>query len=230
MVAKQKIKVLMVDDDPDILELNRNLLLTCDEVELIGEASNGIQAIEMTKSLKPDVILMDVKMPIMSGIVAAEQIQLERPTPIIILTGYNDSELITQSQKAGVVAYLKKPLDPDKIIGLLSISIARFNDIQELRRLNKSLEQEIERRQAIEEKNEQLIKRLNQSLKEINALTGLLPICARCKKVRNDQGYWQEVEQYIESHSTVEFSHGLCPSCTRKLYPDIYKEIKNDLE
>ena len=60
-----------------------------------------------------------------------------------------------------------------------------------------------------------------EALDKVKKLTGMLPICANCKKIRNDQGYWEQIEAYISEHSAVEFTHGLCPECATKLYPEI---------
>ena len=73
----------------------------------------------------------------------------------------------------------------------------------------------------LEERNQELEKALD----EIKTLRGILPICANCKKIRDDQGYWNQIEQYISEHSQAEFSHGLCPECIRELYPELADEI-----
>ena len=67
-------------------------------------------------------------------------------------------------------------------------------------------------------------KKLREALSQIKALSGLLPICSSCKKIRNDKGYWEQIETYIRSHSEVEFSHGICPECAKKLYPEFYEK------
>ena len=64
------------------------------------------------------------------------------------------------------------------------------------------------------------IERLNKALEEVKTLSGFLPICASCKKIRDDKGYWNQIEAYISEHSEAEFSHGICPECCKKLYPD----------
>jgi PAS domain S-box-containing protein len=79
-----------------------------------------------------------------------------------------------------------------------------------------------ERRQARAER-ERLILELQDALSKVKTLKGLLPICASCRKIRNDQGYWTSVEAYILQHSDAEFTHGICPDCARKLYPDFYE-------
>jgi len=72
----------------------------------------------------------------------------------------------------------------------------------------------------------ELIDDLQEALDKVNLLSGLLPICASCKKIRDDKGYWNQIETYIRDHSEAEFSHGICPDCAQKLYPGLYKKIK----
>ncbi|MCB2228052.1 MAG: PAS domain S-box protein [Desulfarculaceae bacterium] len=84
--------------------------------------------------------------------------------------------------------------------------------------------QDISERKLAEQERERLIEELTQALDEIKTLSGLLPICAHCKKVRDDTGYWRKLETYIEQHSDAEFSHGLCPDCAHTLYPDVFKD------
>lgn len=76
----------------------------------------------------------------------------------------------------------------------------------------------------VEDIREKLIHDLNESEKNLKKLSGLLPICASCKKVRNDAGYWEQIEDYISKHSEADFSHSFCPDCARRLYPDLFKE------
>ena len=75
------------------------------------------------------------------------------------------------------------------------------------------------------DKREKLINELQQALDQVKTLSGLLPMCSSCKKIRDDQGYWNQVEVYISDHSEAEVSHGLCPDCAQKLYPKVYKKI-----
>jgi PAS domain S-box-containing protein len=82
-----------------------------------------------------------------------------------------------------------------------------------------------ERKQAEDEK-ERLIEELRDALAKVKTLSGLLPICASCKSIRDDKGYWQRIEAYIRDHSDAEFSHGICPDCARKLYPYLYSGEK----
>jgi PAS domain S-box-containing protein len=83
---------------------------------------------------------------------------------------------------------------------------------------------DITERKLAEEQREKLIRELQEALGKIKTLSGLVPICASCKKIRDDKGYWNQIESYIEKHSTAEFSHSICPECARKLYPELYDE------
>ena len=74
---------------------------------------------------------------------------------------------------------------------------------------------------------EKATKRLKKALDNIKTLEGLLPMCANCKNIRDDNGYWQQVEIYIRKHSKAEFSHSICPKCARQLYPDLFDEAKS---
>lgn len=79
-------------------------------------------------------------------------------------------------------------------------------------------------RKHIEMEREKLIGELREALGKIKTLHGLLPICANCKNIRNDEGYWEQIESYIASHSEAEFSHGICGKCAKKLYPELYEK------
>ncbi len=82
----------------------------------------------------------------------------------------------------------------------------------------------VSREMESEQRTENLLRELENALEKIRTLKGLLPICAKCKKIRDDQGYWLQVEDYIRRHSKADFSHGLCPDCARFLYPEIFKD------
>jgi hypothetical protein len=79
-------------------------------------------------------------------------------------------------------------------------------------------------RKRAEAEREKLIAELQAALAEVKTLSGLLPICANCKKIRDDRGYWLQVERYIQEHSEAEFTHGLCPDCAQQLYPEFFAE------
>lgn len=100
------------------------------------------------------------------------------------------------------------------------------NANKELRAVNDRLTLEIAERKRAEEERERLIQELQRALAEVKRLSGLLPICASCKRIRDDRGYWRQIEAYISDHSEADFSHGICPECAKKLYPDFDLEDK----
>jgi PAS domain S-box-containing protein len=83
---------------------------------------------------------------------------------------------------------------------------------------------DITERKKSEEQKENLLVNLQEALAKIRTLSGFLPICASCKKIRDDEGYWHQIESYIRDHSDAEFSHGICPTCARRLYPELYRD------
>jgi PAS domain-containing protein len=85
---------------------------------------------------------------------------------------------------------------------------------------------DITERKRAEEERQRTIAELQDALQKVKTLSGLLPICASCKKIRDDKGYWNHVESYIEHHSAAQFSHGICPDCVRKLYPEIADSVE----
>ncbi|MFH0825435.1 MAG: PAS domain-containing protein [Pseudomonadota bacterium] len=93
----------------------------------------------------------------------------------------------------------------------------------QLRKTNEDLMSEVVERKRAQKEREKVIIELQMALAQVKKLSGLLPICASCKKIRDDQGYWQQIEAYIRDRSEAEFSHAICPECARRLYPDIFR-------
>jgi hypothetical protein len=87
---------------------------------------------------------------------------------------------------------------------------------------------DVTERRAAEKERERLLVDLQKAAAEIRTLQGLLPICSSCKRVRDDTGYWNQIETYISAHADVRFSHGLCPECARRLYPEVFGQPKPD--
>lgn len=99
--------------------------------------------------------------------------------------------------------------------------LAILKEVAEIRVELTLAQQEIERRKRVEMENQRLIDELRQALSEVKTLRGFLPICANCKKIRDDEGYWQQIEKYIQERSEAKFSHGICPECADLLYPEL---------
>ena len=103
--------------------------------------------------------------------------------------------------------------------------LIKHSELQhEIQTKTAALHKELLARQKAEQDKDAVIVELKEALQQVKTLGGLLPICANCKKIRDDKGYWLQVEEYIKFHSDVEFTHGICPECQEKLYPEVFKK------
>ncbi|MDQ1240513.1 MAG: hypothetical protein QG577_2699 [Thermodesulfobacteriota bacterium] len=119
-----------------------------------------------------------------------------------------------------------------EIIRLKAISYSGiwFIGIVGLLLVRRNIRDDLSERERAEKEKSHLTNELQNSLAEVKKLSGFLPICSSCKKIRDDKGYWSEVERYIGEHSEAQFSHGICPDCMRKLYPEIADDVLGRLE
>jgi membrane protein implicated in regulation of membrane protease activity len=111
-------------------------------------------------------------------------------------------------------------------VTLIALVMERVRHITQnrLRISNTKLEEAVKSLEQAHNEKDSLILELQQTIDEVKTLQGIIPICASCKKIRDDSGYWQQVEAYVKNHSDAEFSHGICPECVNELYPDLYDE------
>jgi len=135
-----KLKIIIAEDDFLVSEMIEGELLDAG-YEVIGKAVNGKIAVELTQSIEPDLVLMDIRMPELNGLEASKQIMDICPTPIIILTAYDNIDMVIDAGDAGVAAYLNKPLDSQELEKAILISMARFKDIMKLKEKNCKLEE-----------------------------------------------------------------------------------------
>ncbi|MFA6542326.1 MAG: response regulator [Bacteroidota bacterium] len=203
MELSKKIRVLIADDESLISDVIQQRLEESGYA-VAGRAGNGQQAVELAQSVKPDIILMDIRMPVMDGLEATKEILEKSPAPVILLTAHDDRRFIDEASAAGAAGYLVKPSSTREIDRAITIGLARFKDMMELRRLNAELQA---------------------ALENVRTLSGLLPICAWCKKIRTDEGYWQTVETFISNLSGAKFSHSICPDCHREQIAELKKRI-----
>lgn len=206
LLPETKPLILIVDDIPKNLQVLGGIL-NKEEVK-IAAATRGDQAISMAHEIHPDLILLDVMMPGLDGFETCRRLKSSPDTeeiPIIFLTAKTEAEDLVRGFEVGAVDYITKP----------------FNASELLSRVHTHLE--LKRARDI---HKELIRRLTESLEQVKKLTGLIPICASCKKIRDDEGYWLQVEEYLEAHSEAQFTHGMCPSCMKEMYPDVYKQME----
>ena len=206
-------RTLVVDNSPDMRELIQSILTTKGQTEVLTAESvrDAFRhlAIEDHDSgdAAIDLILMDIMMSDMDGIRACQRIKAVerlREIPIIMVTGRTDSEDVRAAFAAGAMDYITKPLNSVELLARVSSALALKRAID----IRKARERELLERHG----------QLEQALKEVKVLRGLIPICFSCKKIRDAQGYWHTIEAYIQAHSEVDFSHGLCPECMDKRF------------
>ncbi len=209
--------ILIVDDSPDQQALLHSILTTAGYHEIVtaGSAQDAFACLNVDDpnlSTGVDLILMDIVMPELDGVAACRQIKNHerlRDIPIIMVTAQSDLAILKEAFAAGAMDYISKPVNRTELLARVSSALT----------LKKEMDCRKTRELDLQRSNEEL----QQALREVKVLRGLIPICASCKKIRNDQGFWQQLEEYLEKHSEAEFTHCLCAPCKKKLYPDLYK-------
>jgi response regulator NasT len=142
-------RVLIADDDP-IIRLDLKQMLENLEYEVVAEAGDGQQAVTLARDVKPDVAILDVKMPVMDGIEAVSIITEEEIAPTILLTAYSDRELVDRAKEAGAFAYLVKPFKPSDLPPAIEVARSRFEQNQQLGKEVSNLTEKLEARKAID--------------------------------------------------------------------------------
>lgn len=187
--------ILLVDDQPANVKV---LLEYLRDKELrVYVADSGERALSTLENIQPDLILLDVMMPGMDGFETCRKIksiEALSDIPIIFMTALDGVQDKLKGFDAGGVDYISKPFQHVEVLARIHTHIALYRREKELRK----------------------------ALSEIKVLQGILPVCCNCKSIRDDEGYWQQLEKYMSEHTDVQFSHGLCPECAAKLYPELY--------
>ncbi|MGC8492321.1 MAG: response regulator [Syntrophobacteraceae bacterium] len=216
-------KVLVIEDDEDDFIILREMLAETGSAKFLlhwaGTYDSGLQEI-----CRPDydVCLLDYHLDAKNGLELLQDASLRGcEIPVIFLTAQDGYDIDVQAMGAGASDYLVKGhITADLIERSIRYSIVQKRADLELRKYRDHLEQLVEERtrelETANHRQEKLIGELREALSRIKTLRGLLPICAWCKKVRDDQGYWQQIEAYVRDHSEADFSHSICPVCAKK--------------
>lgn len=193
--------VLIVEDNPDDFFLIEEILTSSEEPRFEVHHEERLQsARNFATSHPPDVAIIDLSLPDSFGLDTFRDFHRACPTiPVVIMTGSKDDASALNAVKEGAQDFLFKG-EPS------TTAIVR------------TLRYAIERHRLMSE--------LKDALDQVKILRGMLPICAHCKKIRDDNGYWNQIESYIRDHSEAEFSHSICQECATTYYPDfdIYEE------
>jgi two-component system, sensor histidine kinase and response regulator len=220
IASPKQAKILVVDDRSENLFAMKRILKAVDAEVVTAES--GHEALSLLLRHEFAVIFLDVQMPEMDGFEVASLMRQNKQTahiPIIFVTAIStEDKYLFEGYESGAVDYLFKPIAAE----ILQSKARIFCDMYGQR---KELEVEIEARKTAEAANEKLISDLRAALEDVKTLRGIIPICSHCKKVRDDKGYWQQVEVYVQQHSEALFSHSVCLECMTTLYPEVAAKI-----
>lgn len=163
-----------------------------------GHAATGEQALHAIAQAHPDIVLMDIHLgPGMDGVDTAQRLRETRDIPVVFLTAYCDAALVKRAARADAFGYVLKPFREQAVRAALAMALARHQEARLLRDANAKLSANDER---------------------VAALTGIVPICMHCKKLRDGERRWHRLEAFLSAHTHAQFSHGYCPECARQVY------------
>ena len=141
---------VVIAEDEAIIRLDLKEILEEEGYEVVGETGRGDEAIDLVRQLKPDLVILDIKMPGTDGLTAAREITSERLAAVVILTAFSQRDLVDQARDAGVLAYVVKPFQKSDLLPQIEIALGRFKEIQNLAHDVKSLEDQLETRRVVE--------------------------------------------------------------------------------
>jgi AmiR/NasT family two-component response regulator len=163
---------------------------------VVGSTVHGAEAIRMAKELAPDLVFMDIALEgDVDGIDAAGAIRSDVGTPVVFLTSHSDAETLERARAVEPHGYLVKPLEPRMLRPTVEMALHRHR---------------------VEVERQELTRRLQAALDEVEQLRGLLPVCAWCRRVRDDDGYWDTLEGYLSKRLSTTYTHGMCRECAKK--------------
>jgi two-component system cell cycle response regulator len=248
-----KICILIVEDSAT--QAQKLQFLLEQENFAVHWADNGNKGLEFLETQLPVIIISDVLMPEMDGFKFCSIVKNDsryKHIPVILLTTLSDPQDIIKGLESGADNFITKPYEKDYLLSRIEYILSNLKLRRGVAKRTSEMGLEIffagkkyyissEKMQIVDllfstyeaviQKNIEL-KRLNTELKNaadnIRVLKGLIPICANCKKVRNDDGFWEQVEVYVRDHSEADFSHSMCPACLAEFYPNVKLEEKKD--
>lgn len=157
--AAHRRRVVVAEDD-SMIRMDVVEMLSSEGYDVVGEAADGRRAVELTREHEPDLVLMDVKMPVLDGISAAEEIAAERIAPVVLLTAFSQKELVERAREAGAMAYVVKPYTAADLIPAIEIAVSRFDEIVALEDEVTEMKDQFETRKLVERAKSLLISRM----------------------------------------------------------------------
>jgi response regulator NasT len=176
-------RILIADDEP-LIRKNLSEALTELGYLVVGETGDGLSAVNMTRQLRPDLVILDVKMPQMDGIAAAQIMHDERLAPVLLITGYSDREFVKQAREAGVLGCLVKPIRETDLMPIIEVTRARWDDQSHRRRELSVLRENLETRKVIERAKGYLMD--SQGLREAEAFRKIQQLAMNSRKTMKE--------------------------------------------
>ncbi len=215
--------VLLVDDQLIVGEAVRHMLAGAPDLHF-HYCADAAEAIGIAESIKPTVILQDLVMPGIDGLTLMKRYRDNstlKAVPVIVLSSKEDATVKRDAFLAGANDYLVKIPDKIELVARIRLhSSAYINQHQRdeaYRALRASQLQLLQSNADLRSLNQQL----EDALSRVKQLSGLLPICSYCKRIRNDQNYWEQVDRYVAQHSEAQFTHGICPDCVETVIAEV---------
>lgn len=195
---------IMVVEDEYVVAVDIQKALESLEYEVTAVVATGKGAIEKVEEIKPDLVLMDIVLKgEINGIETAGQIKSRFDIPVIYLTAFTSEEIVESAKTTEPFGYLVKPFNISNLRSAIEMALHKAKT---------------------ERKREEFILELQDRLSKTKTLENTLTICSSCKKIRIRKDQWDHIEKYIREHSDIEFTHGICKECMKKLYPDFIED------
>jgi two-component system, response regulator PdtaR len=156
-VAGAERRRVLIAEDEALIRLDLREMLVEEGYDVVGEAGDGETAVRLTEDTKPDLVILDIKMPIMDGLAAAEKIAGARLAPVVILTAFSQRELVERARAAGAMAYLVKPFQKSDLVPAIEIALSRFAELTALEAEVATLNERLETRKVVERAKGQLM-------------------------------------------------------------------------
>jgi len=188
---------VMIGDDESIIRMDLREMLTNLGYLVVGEAGDGRSAVNLARELKPDVVILDIKMPGMDGIEAARILTEEKIAPVVLLTAYSQRDLVERAKEAGVVGYITKPMRESDLTPTIEVAMARFSEFRALEKEAVDLKQALETRKLVDRAKGILMD--TQGLSEAEAFRRIQKMSMNKRKTMKDVA-----EAIILAHQTRE--------------------------
>ena len=141
---------VVIAEDEALIRMDLAEMLGEQGYDVVGQAADGARAIELAEELRPDLVILDVKMPVLDGIAAAERIAGQRLAPVVMLTAFSQRELVERARDAGAMAYLVKPFSPSDLVPAIEMAVSRFTELLALEQEVAGLQDRLEARKVVD--------------------------------------------------------------------------------